>query len=553
MLTVLALSVFFINCSKDTDLYDELGKYEDLPDVSVGEEDSTNDPAEDSDTGTGSEEDLDNPSLGDEENLPEPDFTYTSFQASYGESSLWYDQAVIEIGGAQGGIFVYEATSSKQNDGGLVFEVPNRSGKLARYWNNDGTVRAEWFGLIPNDENFDNKQPFESMLNAKASGISSFTTVLFTGEYNFSSVVNIPSLNNLSFRSLDAVNRATFHSKNLYTLFTSGYNGKVDNFSMYNIKTSSELSDHLNETVGNSATLWAFGEGGGVNHYFENCEFTAPNAYTNGFKYYANDTDDYNGIVFKDCWFHDIGRFAIEIFGTRYGSIYNYQPEQHANIKHVVFDGGTCERTGTMGQLGISIVQSIYDVTIKNMTLRDNNSSLELGATNVKVHGNTFEGKDNTMSFGGIYDDSSNPLYYQTDYEIFNNTSNTSGGMSFIAVENISFHDNDWTFGSSLYFNNANNISFDSESIKVNGYTSWGGGTTIPTLQFFNKVHSLSFENVEYEFLNSTTFSTNSSAVSISNSVIYVKDHLNFTLDSALNMTNVSKYVNGVMSSILHK
>ena len=309
------------------------------------------------------------------------------------------------------------------------------------------------------------------------------------------------------------------------------------------------MNDRLNESIGNSATLWAFGEGGGENHYYEDCEFTAPNVYTNGMKYYGDTTDDYNNITFKNCYFHDCGRFAIEIFGVR---IPNYNPELAA-IKNVTFDGGRVERTGTMGQLGISIVQSIQNVTIKNMVLGDNNSSLELGANNVKVHNNEFFGDDNAMSFGGIYDDLDNPMYLQTDYEIYENTGEVSGGLSFIAVENLNFHDNDWTFNTSFYFNNVRNVSFISDIIRIRGYTNWGGGTVIPTMQFFNTVENIRLEKSYYEYLNTSTFSSNSSIMSLVNSEVHIQSQSSFTINSAQTLRDVSVYLNGSLVNILNK
>ncbi len=398
LLLTLVLCILSLSCSKEVDVFEELTEFED----SEGIENPFGD--ENSDELDATEESSNN------DETFEADFVYSNFTAAFEDASLWFDEAKIQIQDLQGGNFTYFASLEENSDGGLVFDVPNRSGKLTRIWNNDGIVKAEWFGIIPNDSSIDNKGSFERMLSGKRNNTNRFSEVQFEGTYNFDETVNLPTLSNLTFRSVGS-EKAEFTSDNLYIIFTTGFTEKWTNFSMYGIKTSSSMNDRLNESIGNSATLWAFGEGGGENHYYEDCEFTAPNVYTNGMKYYGDTTDDYNNITFKNCYFHDCGRFAIEIFGVR---IPNYNPELAA-IKNVTFDGGRVERTGTMGQLGISIVQSIQNVTIKNMVLGDNNSSLELGANNVKVHNNEFFGDDNAMSFGGIYDDLDNPMYLQTD------------------------------------------------------------------------------------------------------------------------------------------
>src|SRR5690606_986934 len=119
MIAVLLCSLLLINCSKDTDLFEEISKY----DPELVNEDSEETP----------EEEI----VPDQENAPDADFEYNSFELGYNDASLWYDQSIIKIGGIQGGVFTYEANNNSQGDGGLVFDVPNRSGKLVRYGNHN--------------------------------------------------------------------------------------------------------------------------------------------------------------------------------------------------------------------------------------------------------------------------------------------------------------------------------------------------------------------------------------------------------------------------------
>jgi hypothetical protein len=482
------------------------------------------------------------------ENVSAPDFSYMDFETAYSKSNLWFNQAIIEIKNLQGGLFTFDMNNVLEEDGGTIFKVLARKGNLLRNWDSNGIVKAEWFGMKPNDDKFDNMLAMNNLLEVKANFNSRFNVVLFDGIYNFDKTVQMPTLKDLTLKGVDKTNRSEFTSKKQYILFTTGFHNRFDNFSLVNIKTSSYVIDELNASKGNSAALWAFGEGGGRNHYIENCEFTAPQVFTNGFKYYADSSNDYVNITFKDCHFHDFGRFAIEIFGTRQP---NYNPD-NAAIKNVIMDGGTVERSGLMNHLGVSIVQSIKGVVIKNMIFRDNNSSLELGATNVKVFNNEFYGKDNAISFGGIYDSFDSPIFYQKNYEIFKNTGNVSGGLSMIIVEDLYFHDNDWTFNNSLYFNNVNNVLFDNEIIKVNGYTNWNGGSLIPTIQFFNKVAEIKFSNSKYEFLNSTRFSSDSSRIELENMEVYIKNTNDFHINSAKNMSNIKVFVDNMLNKVLN-
>ncbi len=103
--------------------------------------------------------------------------------------------------------------------------------------------------------------------------------------------------------------------------------------------------------------------GGGANNLngltIRNCEFTCPNIYTQAISIYNEDVGDlYQNILIENCWFHDIGRIGVELYGT---STTGYT----SKYKYITIRNNKFENTGLLGY-GIAISLAGDYVTIEN-------------------------------------------------------------------------------------------------------------------------------------------------------------------------------------------
>jgi hypothetical protein len=314
-------------------------------------------------------------------NLPS-DFEYSSFSEAYEKSNLWFNKAVIKIKNLQGGLFTFDMNNVLEADGGTIFKVLARRGNLLRNWDNNGIVKAEWFGMKPNDDKFDNSVVFQSLIEAHK--IGRVSQIEFLGTYNFDKTGKLNNSDGLILKGI-GLKRSEFYTNNLDKILYT--NDTADNISFINLKFNSEMSEDLGQ--GNSAGLVIFSDATFENHLYDNCEFTAPNATINGIKWWVSTPgDEIKNVKIVDSYFHDLGRMGIE-------AVNHYFQDNTHRFKNITIENSVFSSTGQKQYgMGISLSGEGSDIIIRNNDFTDNRTTaIELiGTDNVIVENNTARG-----------------------------------------------------------------------------------------------------------------------------------------------------------------
>lgn len=280
------------------------------------------------------------------------------------------------------------------------------------------------------------------------------------------------------------------------------------------------------------------------NIYVDRCEFTAPNAEIDGFSGYSQFPDGLTDFTIANSYFHDIGRFACETFGERPSDFSNYDPVTDAFLKRILWENNVTERTGTIDHLGLSIVQTVYDVKIRNSTFEDCRTALEIGATNVEITNVTVTGNDNGFWIGGVYDNFNTVIYGQNDYRITNLTMDITGRPHIImGINNVVFDNCNmrWT-GGSWWNSFATNIDVINSTLDFN--SSQG-----VAIEMSNDIGTWNWSNNILTNNSNDPIFESPSDINLSCNEIYLPSGQSFTGSDANTITDTSIFVNGVFNN----
>jgi len=416
------------------------------------------------------------------------------------------------------------------------------------------TVTAASQGIVYDDLSFDNAPILLSILRSIDSG--TFDGVIFESgrTVNFETVVSIDyTFQNMSENSIsngilttDGSSLVTFFTDNdICQILTNVPGTGFQNFTFQNIKW-----EHGGTTItncgndNNRASLIIINhsdDGGTFNVYYDNNEFTAtPGLYIDGASGFSQAIGGIRDVTFKDCYFHELGRMLFEFFGQRYSDMPNYVPANHAYINNLSIEGGIYEDGGTVDHLGISIVQTTYNVVIKDITIRNAPAMLEVGVTRCLLQNITAEGTGDFLWLGGIYDNYDFPIYIQGDYVIDNVNVNVSGGLDF--------------------FGGARDVLIQNSKIETN--QSWWSRNTYGTFEVRNSTLKLGyntqamfrqeldisdwvFNNVEIEKKTNNNIFQNKSVVSMNCTNILLSGSETFSSAGYQSINDTSTFLDG--------
>ena len=462
------LLVFFFallasNCAKDSDLFYELSQYEEEQEI-VYEDEATDEQSENEES---SEEEVESNPAPEETSsdetdveVPNPDFTYSSMQDAFNNASLWQDAAIVKIEGLQGGSFTYYANTSTSSDGGLILDVPNRSGKLARIWNNNGVVKAEWYGMIPNNDNIDNRDYFQRIINAHLQG--NVDKILFEGSYNFNTTAKLDYAENLTLQGTGS-GRATFYSNYIHRILVT--NNPTKNITISNIKFQSNVDNWISEQTANNAAIlyWESTTADGI--YIDNCEFTAPKIMSNGMKIWVETDDVVTNVRISNSYFHDTGRMGFE-------TVNHQGPLAAERIKNVVFENNVVERTGLITNpnshgMGVSFSGRNVNVSIRNNKFTDHTDcAIEIiGNYNTEIINNEMNGIGSPVHIVRLYTSSGTIVNDQITLK--GNIANTYDGSSFINATNVVSEDNVWNTSKRVFVQGVSNFIVNNDIYRV--------------------------------------------------------------------------------------
>lgn len=304
------------------------------------------------------------------------------------------------------------------------------------------TVTAASQGIIYDNYGVDNAATLLQILRDIDSGTFDGVTFESGRVVNFETTVEMAySFANTNLNSVangllttDGSDRVTFYTdNNICQILTNVPGTGFQNFTFENIKFEhggSTLTGCGNNN--NDASLISLNHsdnGGSYNIYFDNCEFTAPNVYMDGASGFSQAIGGIRDVTFKDCYFHDTGRMLFEFFGQKPSDLSGYNPATDARIQRLTISGGDYVRGGLIGELGISIVQTVYDVLIENIDVANSTAMLEVGVTYAYFDNIRASGTGDVFWIGGIYVDYNFPQFVQGDYVINNLQADVSGNF----------------------------------------------------------------------------------------------------------------------------
>lgn len=304
-------------------------------------------------------------------------------------------------------------------------------------------VTAASRGITYDDFGFDNGPIIEQMAIDMWNGV--FDAVVFESgrTVNFETSAewfhsNVPSDSvGGGIWYTDGAAKVIFYSdNNICTLMTTTPGVGPINWTFDNIRFEHAFNGTLTGcgTNNSSASIISFhhsDNGGSRNVWFEDCEFTAPNCYTDGFSAFSQAIDGIVDYTFKDCNFNNTGRMLFEVFGQRAGDLTTYFPPTDAYVKRFTLEGGSYTDGGLIGELGISIVQSFYDLKLDGIATANSAAQIEIGVTHAYIKDVVATGTGDAGWFAGIYDDFNTPLFIQSDYVFENYQVNVSDGIEF--------------------------------------------------------------------------------------------------------------------------
>lgn len=386
------------------------------------------------------------------------DFKYENFQFAYDDANSWEHNAVIRIESEQGGLFTYDSNSTLQQDEGTIFKVPNRNGNLLRSWNHDGTVYAEWYGIISNNENSKNSTNFQKMVNAHLTGI--VNKCIFNGTYYFKETLNLNNADGLEISGLSIEKPSSFiinNSDHLLRTRESAHNIIIRNIDFLN------LNENINHTPGASLISFAFGQF--TNHLVSRCSFSSPGQ-TNGVKYTIFEDGQFaENIEITESKFINLGQMGIEFVNHN-----DAQPD--FRYRRVKISNNHIENVGLKNYgMGISLSGKGKNVIIENNYF--NNcpvTAIELvGTEDTTINANAFEGNLSPLH---IVEGSG-----QTNKNIKFNNNQTIGsvtlGMVWINAVGIQFSNNTIKTDKGNYSWGVSNVSFDTDIFETNDNYVW--------------------------------------------------------------------------------
>jgi hypothetical protein len=387
--------------------------------------------------------------------------------------------------------------------------------------------------------------------NAMVADHANIDVVTFDGVYNFDTTVNLPNVNGLILRG-SGTSRATFFTDNLNNIISAN-TGTLNNFTLENIKFE---STHTSTGQGNSNALFALADHTGANINFINCEFTAPNAVTNGFKLYAIVGNLYTDITFRDNYFHNLGRMAIETVN---------HPIEDLNgqrITRVIVENNIIEDTGlVIYGMGVSFSGRNDDCIIRYNTFNNNPTvAIELiGVENCDVYGNIVTGLGSPWHVVRLNIPGGTVTRPNNNVDIYDNFFNSTSGAVFIGGENVRSVNNYYAANSNMFVQNYRNLSFTNDTFLIFGFNaSFNGGTPTAFIQMFSAAtdyandiapnSGLSFTNSRLELTNNVPFFQSQDGLipTVTRSEVY---HPTSAGQYSANSTDVSIFVNGVFSS----
>lgn len=276
------------------------------------------------------------------------------------------------------------------------------------------------------------------------------TIILQPATYVFSTQLTIAATNLV----IQGQPGTVITSSTLYNLIALG---SCTNVTFKNIKFQSTAVQPVEDLYGlissNQSTL--------SNVTFENCEFTCPNAATNGVKiiqYYSDSSDQ---VHFRSCIFHDIGRMGIEIT--------NHNDAQPA-VRYSHIEVTKCQFTnlGGLTSYGQGVSLSGYG--------NDNNISNNI-FNNTKFCGIELVGPSNTVvAYNSFTNEASYDAIQMTGSRVMtankvhhNKCLDQCQYVKIWTNDQISVHDNTWLLSGYFYLRSTTNSTFDMEHIDSTG------------------------------------------------------------------------------------
>ncbi|MCJ7758270.1 MAG: heparin lyase I family protein [Gillisia sp.] len=260
-------------------------------------------------------------------------------------------------------------------------------------------------------------------------------------------------LNNLSNLKVTGANGAVIKG-NLQTLLR--FNGTANSISFNNI-------------VFNSTSTYTSSDGGaGIVYFdgsvedllFENCEFTCPNVVSNGLKIVSENASRSKNITINNCYFHDIGRMALET--------QNHNNDGIMRITDVTVTNCQFNRMGLQSPYGmaISLSGSGQNALLDNNNIVDSKDrGIEnVGWSNITITNNTFSSPNTDFDLITCQTDYANGAPYLYNVVINGNSGTVTGNNHLVTIsysDGAKFFNNDFNADALVLYSTINSEFYD--------------------------------------------------------------------------------------------
>lgn len=386
--------------------------------------------------------------------------------------------------------------------------------------------------------------------NAMKADYQNVDIVTFDGIYQFSNVVDLNNVNGLEIRGVGSTIPTIRTNQNTWM---DSKDGDFNNITFRNIKFESTATS---TGQGNSNALVAIASNSGSNILFEECEFTAPNAVTNGIKFFMADSSLYTNIVVRRCHFHDLGRMGLETVNHVYTAL------NTRRIDGILVEDSRFINTGLVQYgMGVSFSGRNDNVIVRHNTFQNNPTcAIELiGVEGCEIYGNLSTGTGGGNGINAVRLNVTTSTRPNNDVDVYDNYFESA--ITVIGTTNLRSRNNFYQkLNSNLFSQNFQNISFENDSFEVYGFNpNFNGGTPTAFMQVFTAQNSLTGDvspNTNIDFLNCRMELTNNvgffqvqqGTINIEKSDVYFTSSAS-QYQNVNSSVDVSIYVNGVLDS----